>query len=284
MHFHWQNLNEKPGKRKGSGLRHGRAWWRLGGSGERDGIGVNWEWSFFSRSAGLRLGFTNHDDVGVQLWVQIPCFVALYITLHGGVFAWLTGKVLPWRDVPAYTFHGINGPYQTKPYRIQDPREISLRFFDWAVWWDIWVDDMQGWHKRGRAPWWRKGNWHPLDTFFGRHKYASRELSTTQAQVAMPEGAYPCTVKLTEDSWKRPRLPWRRRVLRAHMEMHKAVPHPGKGENSWDCGEDATSAMTCCAATVEEAIAKMTESVLNSRRRHGGSVNWRPSESDQQVS
>lgn len=275
MHFHWQNLNDKPGKRKGSIRRHGRAWLRFGDGHGHRGAGLNWEWGFGTARCALSIGFTDREEVGVRGSICVPLFFSFYFTAYGGPFAWLARKLMPSRVIPAHTYVGMDGPYTIGPTTVQESREISIRIFDWAIWWDIWRDPMGGWSRD--VPRWRDGSWHPLDTFFGRHKYARRELSTTQAQVAMPEGAYPCTVKLTEDSWKRPLLPWRRRLLRAHVEMQKSVPHPGKGENSWDCGEDATSAMTCCAATVEEAIARMTESVLNSRRRHGGSVNWVPS-------
>jgi hypothetical protein len=65
------------------------------------------------------------------------------------------------------------------------------------------------------------------------------------------------------------------RRIRAKITPDTPIPFPGKGENSWDCGEDATHSMTCNATNEQEAVAKLVASVLNDRYRHGGK-NWRP--------
>lgn len=52
------------------------------------------------------------------------------------------------------------------------------------------------------------------------------------------------------------------------------IPVPGKGENSWDCGEDATYAFSCMADSVEDGIASLVRSILVRRRKYGGR-NWR---------
>ena len=117
--------------------------------------------------------------------------------------------------------------------------------------------------------------WHPLDTFFGRTAHSEEVIGTTSTVIPMPEKAYPCTVIMKRETWKRPRLPWASyRHIRAHIECEDGVPHPGKGENSWDCDDDATFGLCCKADTVEEGIGKFVQSVLRDRRRYGGSVNW----------
>jgi hypothetical protein len=154
-----------------------------------------------------------------------------------------------------------------------EPRSISLRVFDWAIWYECWAP-AHSW-SRGE-PWWMRWTWHPLDTFFGRMQHSVRDVvSSTATVIPMPEKAYPCVVVIQEEVWKRSRLPWASTVLRrAHIDVPGGVPFPGKGENSWDCGDDATHSMTCPAETVEQGVARFVESVLRDRRRYGGSVNW----------
>jgi hypothetical protein len=154
-----------------------------------------------------------------------------------------------------------------------EPRAVSLHIFDWAIWWDVWHTTMS-W--KSGTPRWRNGCFRPIDFALGRQKHSEREVSRTESVIPMPEGTYPCTVVMKEETWRRPRLPWfPRRMLRAHIECPNGVPVPGKGENSWDCGNDAIFGTCCPAKTVEEGIASLVESALRDRRRYGGSVNWR---------
>ncbi|HXI16285.1 MAG TPA: hypothetical protein VNM48_07925, partial [Chloroflexota bacterium] len=81
-----------------------------------------------------------------------------------------------------------------------------------------------------------------------------------------------------ESTWGRrrwPHWPLTRRMVRADVQVPEGVPHPGKGENAWDCGEDATYALTCAEQTPEAAVGRLVESVLRDRRRYGGDQ-WRP--------
>lgn len=76
-----------------------------------------------------------------------------------------------------------------------------------------------------------------------------------------------------------PNWPFGRPTLyRVNLEFSppfEPVPVPGKGENSWDCGENATYGMSCAADTIEEAIGKFVSSTLRTRTRYGGQ-NWTP--------
>jgi hypothetical protein len=64
-------------------------------------------------------------------------------------------------------------------------------------------------------------------------------------------------------------------MRRANLDIERGVPTPGKGENSWDCGQDATYGLTCPASTVEEALASLRASVMRDRERYGGK-DWKP--------
>lgn len=252
FNFHWQNLNEKPAGRMGSPLRNGRAWLRV------FGVGLNWQWVWFGGdSAGVTLRAAQSEDIGFYFHFGLPFVFSLYWTLWGGPFARLASWLLK-RSGARY-----------------DDREISLRFFDTAVWWYLWHDP-DSWSSG--TPRWRCGSFHFDDFLLGSRVYSERTLSEHATRIAMPEGEYDATVRLLESTWKRPRW-FAKRLVRSEVSVPNGIPFPGKGENSWDCGEDALFSQTSTATTVEKAIANVVESVLRSRRRNGGSVNWRPLES-----
>lgn len=124
-------------------------------------------------------------------------------------------------------------------------------------------------------PWWWSMSIEPAQILFGRMRHSEREVSTTKTVIPMPEGPYQCVVTLKLERWQRARLPWAsRKVMRGHVQIEGGVPVPGKGENSWDCDDDAIYSQTAAAKSVEQAVANVVESALRTRRRYGGSVNW----------
>ena len=251
MYFHWQNLNDKPGGGQGSGVIHGRAWWRLTNNHQ-----IHWEWVLFSASCGASIRFERSEDVGVHLHVAIPLLMSFYLHLGIPPFTWLTNLLLR----------------GTK--RSWEDRELSVRVFDWAVWWTVWRDPMGGWDSS--VPKWRDGNFRPLDLLLGKHDYATREIESVETVIPMPERAYKAKVTLFESTWKRPRW-FPKRVVRADIDCKDdPIPHPGKGENSYDCDDDATFSMTTGPVrSIEQGIAQMVEYVLVARRKYGGR-NWKP--------
>lgn len=256
MHFHWQNLNDKPGGRQGSGIVHGRAWLRFGDySTNRTNFG--WEWSLFSSRCGVSFRAEQSEDTGLGFSVSVPWLLSFYLHLNGGLFAWLARKLL------AAVEHS--------------DRELYLRIHGGALWWTIWRDPMGGWDRS--VPRWRDGNFNFIDLVLGKPSYSERGLQVVETVVPMPERSYPATVKLYEGTWKRPRW-FAQRIIRAEVDCkNNPIPHPGKGENSWDCGDDATYGLTTGPVrNVEDAIAQTVETVLRSRRRYGGSVNWQAAE------
>ena len=143
---------------------------------------------------------------------------------------------------------------------------------DGSLRWQFWRDDM-GWSSD--TPKWRDGHFNPMDFIFGHKKYSEDVLETVPVSVVMPEKAYPGTVKLLQSKWKRPRAWWTSTMRRADIDVPGGVPFPGKGENSWDCGEDAAFSMTCPATTAQEAVETFRQSVERDRKRYGGN-GWLP--------
>jgi hypothetical protein len=104
----------------------------------------------------------------------------------------------------------------------------------------------------------------------GRCVYSRTELSTHEVRIPMPEGGYPATIKLVEDTWTQPRKFWnpRRVVRRADVDIPGGIPHPGKGTASWNLDDDALFGGTFAASTLDEAIAKVRESVMYCRMHY----------------
>lgn len=255
IRYHYQNLDNRPGDGReatGSLLKHGRAWLYFGHDAMRPAATVRTCWRLFDKSAALQVSCSDED--GLTLHIAVPLLFQLFIGIH-------IRRLQKW-------------------YFKHDWKHLGVRVFDWKIWVDLWADDSchsfreSFWH-----PHRRRFTIRPVDALFGTHKHAvERTIATETIVVAMPEASYRGTCRLEVETWKRPRWPWwpsSARHVRAHIDMQEPIPFPGKGENSWDCGEDATHGLTCRAGSVPEAIAAITESVLSSRRRNGGS-NWVP--------
>lgn len=246
MYFNSQNLNEKPGGRKGSMLLHGRCWWKFG---RRDGSGDTkymLEWRLGSKSCRASANFNGPDDHNLMISVCLPP-VALYF----GVRSKLVSR---W----------FKGSYKD--------RELELAIHSWAIWWNLWTPSME-WSCE--TPRWRNGSFHFLRFLSGKDRFEKRLLSEEPALVPMPERPYKAVVRLYECTWRRARW-FPKRQLRADVDLNNdPIGIPGKGENSWDCGDDATYSLWCLAGTVESAIAQTVESCLKTRRKYGGR-NWTP--------
>lgn len=157
-------------------------------------------------------------------------------------------------------------------------RELGFSFHDGSLWWCLWMN-IHEWHHKDAK--WRRGHFDPLDFFFGRDKHSSRDLETVEAEITLPEGAYPLRITFNEHTWTRKRWPTRTHIWRqsrgCNIEVlpQGGIPIPGKGENSWDLDDDAIFEMSCPATTVEEAVTRLRASVERDRQRHGG-PGWLP--------
>lgn len=124
------------------------------------------------------------------------------------------------------------------------------------------------------------------DAVLGRETYTTTALTTFKETVRMPEGAYDANVKVSKVTRTR-RFTGTKRSLRFSVEVEEGVPMAGKGENSYDCGEDATYSISfpeiaddvlnnanlvTLAASYAEQFAK---AVCETRQRRQGHV-WPP--------
>ena len=241
MHWHWQNLNDQPGGTQGWALRHGRAWFHFGDHC------FHVEWSMGRWCCGAMLNFERdrQGTEGVTLSVQVPLLFTLYIAppIPKRVQAWIGRK--------------IGDSYSSG-------RDFGIRVFDWGIWWSCAEHTMES---GPRDQWWRRGVWRPIDTLLGRHKFSSRVVKEETVLIPMPEKTYTAKATTKLMIWKRPRwFPMHR--LSTTLDIDGGIPVPGKGENSWDCGDDGIYGIS--GATVEDAIANAVKSALKDRTRYGG--------------
>lgn len=117
-------------------------------------------------------------------------------------------------------------------------------------------------------PWWKHAIRLPIvDWLLGREECTTRESQPVDVFVPMPEGSYRAVATaVTHVLTRRWYWPSRRRES-VWLGIPGGIPHSGKGENSYDCGDDGLWAIG--GDTIDEAIGNAVASVLRSRRRHG---------------
>lgn len=164
-------------------------------------------------------------------------------------------------------------------------RELSLSIHGGRIWWNIWKDD-EYWNRKS----WRKNNFDFVGTIKGKHKYEKFEEDRREFVLPFFEGNYNVEIIKYKrvDSYTR----WPKRVMTTYEARfgyyengewkEKPVPVEGKGENSWDCDEDATYKISFPGypyrkdiRTPYDAALYAWHSVMQSRERYG-SAKWVP--------
>lgn len=250
VHFHSQNLNEdRQGKVRGWPY-HGRCWLWVRNAEGRSAFQPHFSWHLWNKSFGARVALDSDHEDTVVFHIAIPP-VSLWLTSDGPKWAQkLAEKLAP----------GEKYSYERK-------RELSFAVHNNSLWWNLWMNP-DTW--KSEDPKWRRGNINLEELLFGKSVYSERNVRTLDLGIPMPEGVYPVKLKMYEAVWKDR---FRTRTLsKACIDSEIGIPFPGKGENSWDCGEDASYGLTTNAETPEQAVAAQVASVLRERRKHGGSV------------
>ena len=230
---------------EGPAWRHGRAW--FGRRGHDGGAEVRIEWvcwpSDYVKIGGyLRIDRGDDTPLGVGIFLGMVRFYIGFRPARGRL-RWL--------------------------YRVP-PGEFEMVFSTmgaWSIHASVWARPME-W--RSADPWWRKTKViHIREVILGRAQFSERVIEERDVFVPMPEGCYVGTAALAECEWHR-RFGWVDRRLGVTVRVPDGIPHDGKGENSWDCGEDRTYSISSGSRTIEEAIGNYVGSVLRSRHRYGG--------------
>lgn len=243
MHAHWQNLTRSDGR--GAFPRNGRAWCHL------QGHTLRIEWFFFSNRWALGLELDpDENELTVSFCVGL---FSLYFGMSG--LTYLLKKLLPQRE----------SSYTPGLFFLQG-REISLRIFDGGPWWVIWMDPDE-W--RSTDPWWRRGHIDLRDVILGKSKHSSQVLrDAVPVQIWMPEGVYQGKAKVERHRWKRPR--WFPKIrVDTWIEVENGIPFSGKGENSWDCGDDGLYGAGHEGDDIEAAARAFGAKVIANRKKYG---------------
>jgi hypothetical protein len=235
--FWWQNLSKADGE--GELPLHGRATVTL-----RDTASLRFSWNLRSRFAHAYVDIDRDADITIS--VAMPP-VAVWISMES------------WRWLGPLTKRTGN-------------RKVSLSAHDGHVWWQVWADPHR-WSEW--TPRWRDGNFSVVDFLLGKERVQRTPVGEpVKVVVPMPEASYSGTCSIERVSRQRPR--WFTYATHiANVKMDQPVPVPGKGENSWDCDEDAIYSMSTEARTPAAAVGAFVSSALESRFRYGG-MNWRP--------
>lgn len=264
MRWHYQNLNEKhygPKKVLGSVLVYGRMWWHFGDKeAHRDRGTIRFEWHL-KPAFGASIEFDTDDDNEITLSLS-PFFGSFYLAFVGMFFPrWMRNLLLPYEDKT----------HDGKVYRHWERRETHARWFGDSLQVCIWKDDNE-WSSKD--PKWRSFSVRPLDILFGATKHTDEILvAEHDTLIPMPEGQYPARVKLERDTWKRKRWPWWPFVsnrVSYQFDIPDGIPFSGKGENSWDCGEDGLFGTGVTASNEGEAVGKIATLALRERYRRDG--------------
>lgn len=211
-----------------------------------------------------------------DIMFSLACGFAIYVTFAG---------FIPRSWYPTY-----ESRYSQS--RIPESREFSLKIHGGIFWWNFWVSEE--WASYSRNKTWRMGTFHFVDLIKGKHDYNKVEASRQQFILPFLEGIYNVEVIKWDrkDSWQR--WPTRKMVtweVRAGYYdgppnpcnwKDKGVPVEGKGENSWDCDEDATYSISFPGHPYRkdlripyDAALYFWHSMMKSRERYG-SAKWTP--------
>jgi hypothetical protein len=139
----------------------------------------------------------------------------------------------------------------TDYYRRQKPRKYT----DLQLW--------PGWEIVVRLP--------PiLRWIFGKEGSVTEVLDTRPVKFEMDGRVYVGTWTLSRQSRQRPRWPWAYRVsLSSWLEVPKPPRFAGKGESSWDCGDDGIYGAGSKELTPAGALGDYIKAVLRKRERYG---------------
>jgi len=239
-----------------SSLRNFR-WW-LHGPG---GWCFNVEWVInLKQTFALSFSIGENDLPAISLYFGLPFLFTLYLTLESKRFR----PLVPTVRTKSYV---RPGEYWDMPIT----RRVGVKVFGGKIWFDLWSAENDSSHNKK----WQEFNFAPLDFIFGHSRYSRLNELSEETKIIMPEGRYPATITIYTAVWSRPRWPFARRVERVEVEIPGGIPIPGKGESSWDVGDDAIVSVTVAAETREEAKRKVFGLVMD-RRIRCAAADWQP--------
>jgi hypothetical protein len=260
LHLHWQNLNDdKNMKAKGAPYR-GRCWlWIRPWKGRQHNIGFEWNlWQphwLYSFHIDVDGSGGGDDDLKFGIAIFPISFHLSFSRVFPKSFKDWWHKTYDYsaREIWYYASFGMGGGLRFCGHFWRDPMEgkspktflEKIRDFSITV-----PDDI-------------------ISSIFGKLKHSTELLEERDVKIPMPEGPYEGHVKLERTTWKRDRLPFASKVrVGSVVDIPIGIPFEGKGENSWDCGEDGLFGCSSDEDSYPAAIAKTVEIALKYRTKY----------------
>lgn len=239
MRWHWQKLTERWFPWSGRAWLHGDRW------------SSHVEWSLFRFAFGIGVELGRRGDDTILFSFAVP------------------GFSLWW---------GISAPYGSwLDRRMPDPaRECEVKVHSWAVWINPWSRQHE-W--RRDDPWYVRGlTFHIDDFFLGRIRRKTVELKPPERiQIELDGHTYKGTATFERSTWKRSR--WfakSRDSVWISMDPGHGLPHSGKGESGYDCGDDALCGWGHDGHSLAECIGEGIKKVLHYREWYGRPSDYGP--------
>lgn len=210
----------------------------------------------------------------VKRWGIGPWSIRLEV---GNAAHWVARLIRTDEDVtisvggPGLSFHlSVDGP----GCESDAARSIGVSLMDGHLSWSLWSNPdhwVQG------TPAWRDGGCELADCFLGQRSVEYEVLDHKTVWIPMVERAYQAIAVVKDHRTKWPLWPWAKVVRIVNIDMcdGEPIPIPGKGENSYDQGDDAMWGMSVAAPSIEAAIGKVVTSILETRRQRGW-LEWEP--------
>lgn len=244
MYFHYQNLKKEE---KSKHWFYGRCW-----IGDKPQLSLDWVAP--GKDLSFTLNLNHYGDTAIGGHIGLVLF-----TLYWGI---------DWR--PLYSL--LEKLTRRSDQKYTNGRTLGFSIDSSCAYLELWHDPMES---RGQDPWWWRMSmyWYNLP---GRPVCKTEVLEERDVMIPMPEKSYPAQAKLMLYSWTRP-FWFTKHLKRVQIDIPSGIPFPGKGENSWDCGDDAAYGMTTGECrSIAEGIGMLVGSVLNDRVRYGGwgNFNW----------
>lgn len=260
--MHWFTVNDTPalkGVHLGSLARSGRAIFYR----KRKAVEVGWSFWNGLRWLELSLTFGDHGESDVSVGLILPWLAHLYVSVAVPM-RWLH----PWMIQDRH--------FAVKVGYIGDPVWLQIAHADWAE-----SCGMTDYYRRQDPPqynrlqlwpgWEIRVKWPPLVRWiFGRENIQNRVYEERDVTFNFEGKEYKAHWKLDELSRTRQRWPWRYgRSIASWIDVKEPPRFAGKGENSWDCGDDAIYGMGSSERTCAGAVGEYIKAVLKNRERYG---------------
>lgn len=240
----------------------------------------------------LRLGFNfiiDGEDQGFH--VSVWAFgLMLTLALEHVIPQWVADRTRAWAERRAELLTARTGrrvwALDLDPMQGRVVTGLSIHFWDedggepliFARLWEAPCGaNNRGWPWNGDGYSWLL---QPLSALLGDlERVEEVEHAAEASSIILMEGAYPVTVRCYRSIYRRSRWPLATVIEHAEVKCDGGAPIPGKGENAWDCDEDAIHSTRFAGRqapwTVDEAVSHFREDVLRARERRGGQ-GWTP--------